>query len=106
MSRASGRARALGKTARHLNAWDLESAGHASEALRRELARLRERIGERRADEVLEHVDIVRIDGVLRDPNVADVLRAREHDRDGPATSRALDGRLGELGLRLRHVGL
>src|SRR5437867_4325585 len=92
--------------ARQSHPRDLEAAGHAAEPLRGELARLRERVAERGAHEILQGLDIVGIDRVLLDAHVLDLLRAAEDDDDRAATRGAFDGRLGEFGLRFRHVGL
>src|SRR5438477_7132506 len=104
MSLASGRASAWVKAP--LEPRDLEAAGHAAELLGREILRLRERVLRRREHEVLERLDIGRIDGVLADADRADLLCPGHHDRDRAAAGGPFDGELAELGLGLLHVGL
>src|SRR3982075_548804 len=102
MRRASGRASAVGKS----HPRKLQAAGEPTELLGRELLRFRERVGGRRADEVLERVDIFGIDRLFLDADLFAFLCPRHNDDDGAASRGSLDRHPGEIVLLLRHVSL
>src|SRR5437660_6341751 len=102
MRRASGRARAVGKS----HPRKPEATGEAAQLLGRELLRFRERIGGRGSHEVLERLDVFGVDRLLLDPDLLALLGAGHHDDDRSAASRSLDRHRGEIVLCLRHVGL
>jgi hypothetical protein len=57
-------------------------------------------------DQVLEHLDLVRVDRARVDLDVADLLGAGDHDAHRAAPGGRLDRGLLELLLRLRHLRL
>src|SRR5207248_11684852 len=57
-----------------------------------------------REDHVREHLRVVGIDRLLGDPDLRDLERARRLHGHDPAAGRGLDGLVGELLLRLRHL--
>ena len=59
---------------------------------------------QRRDDEVLEALDVVRVDRLGLDLQAQDVTAAAQRGRDEAAAGRALDDRLGQLLLRRRHL--
>src|SRR3954469_22206132 len=85
-------------------AGDLQARGDRPHLLLGELLGRPERVVDGRDDQVLEHVDVLGIDGrrVDREP---DELLLPGHGRlDDPAARGALDGGRLELGLDARHV--
>src|SRR3989441_6294733 len=102
MRRASGRARAVGTS----HPRKLQAAGEATELVGRELFRLRERVGGRDAHEVLEGVDVFRIDCLLLDADLFALLRPGHDDDNRAPAGGSLHCHGTELFLGLRHVGL
>src|SRR5205809_1065479 len=102
MRRASGRARAVGKSRPR----ELEAAGESAELLGRELLRFRERVGCRGAHEVFEHIDVFGVDRLLLDPDLFALLRAGHDHHDRTTAGGTFDRHRGEILLRLRHIGL
>src|SRR5438045_1170121 len=100
--RASGRARAVGKS----HPRKLQAAGEAAEFVGRELLRLGERVGRRRANKILERLDVFGVDRFLFDADLFALLRSGHDHDDGAAAGRPLDCQRAELVLSLRHIGL
>src|SRR5438105_5416766 len=102
MRRASGRARAVGKS----HPRELEAAGESAELLGRELLRFGERVGCRRAHEVFERIGVFGVDRLFLDPDLFALLRARQDHDDRTTAGGSFDRHPGEILLRLGHVGL
>src|SRR5690606_18461124 len=60
----------------------------------------------RRGDEVLQHLDVVRVDGLGLDAHLAHLERAAHDHGDHAAAGAGLDGLVGELLLCLGHLAL
>src|SRR5215216_2347999 len=85
---------------------EIEPAGDTAHPLGLELLCASHRFADRRDHEVLEHLDVVGVDHVARDPHGLDVAGARHDSRHLAATCGSFDEFGGQLVLRRGHVGL
>src|SRR5215204_5051619 len=85
---------------------EIEPAGDIAHPLGLELLRASHRLADRRDHEVFEHLDVVGVDHVARDPHRLNVAGARHDCGHLPATGGSFDEGGRQLILRRGHVGL
>src|SRR3989440_745358 len=85
---------------------EIDAARDRAHPLGLELLGSSHRLADRGHDQILEHLDVVGVDHVGRDPHRLDVARARHHGGYFPAAGGTFDQRGGQLVLRRGHVGL
>src|SRR2546423_2900764 len=85
---------------------EIDAARDRAHPLGLELLGSSHRLADRRHDQILEHLDVVGVDHVGRDPHRLDVAGARHHGGHLPAAGGTFDQRGGQVVLRRGHVGL
>ena len=81
-------------------------AGDAAHLLGREVLSTAQAVADRGEHEVFEHLDVVGVDDLGRDPHRLHLARAGDDHLHHPPTRRPLDRGLRERFLRGGHVGL
>ena len=89
-----------------LHPWDVEPARDGSKPILSELLRLGERVVDRGEHQILEDLDVVRVDGGRVDGDGLDRLLARGYDLDHATADGGLDRLRFELLLSLGELGL
>src|SRR5438128_9985353 len=99
ISRATGSISVEATSRPDLEPGDLEAAGHRGHLLLGHPARRPERVVDRGDDEILEHLDVRRIDGCRVDRHRDELLLARHHRGHDATARRAVDLGAAELAL-------
>src|SRR5215212_453302 len=104
INRATGSIRVDGTGRRGLEARDPEAARHRRHLLLGKPPRGSEGIVDRRDDQVLEHLDVRRVDRRRIDRDGDELLLSGDHCADDTAAGRAVHGRVAQLALDALHL--